>query len=544
MDIIQYFKGVLRWWWLILLSAALAAGASYYASSKQPKVYQTTATLMVGQVTQQANPTGQEFYLIEQLAASYAQIARRQPVLQATIDSLGLKMPWQALKNRVYVSAIPRTQLLAISVQDTSPERAVAIADEIAYQLILQSPTSPENVDRSERTEFVQEQLDSLESRIRSSTAQLKELEAELDTALSARQIQSLQTEIASLESLITTWQANYTELLNFLEGGASPNYLTVIEPAQLPYQPISPKVMVNVLLAAVVGFTLALGAALLLEYLDDTIKSTDDLNAALNLTTLGSIPYIMGKAYKDKLAVAHTPFSPIAEAYRLVRTNIQFMAVDGDARTIMVTSSNLSEGKSTTAANLAIVMAQAELKTILIDADLRRPSVHKVFQLPNAQGLTDLLRSPQYEIGDQLKRTEFENLQVITSGPLPPNPSEMLGSQRMADLLQQLQEIADVVIFDTPPVLAVSDAAVLANRVDGVIFVIKAKQTRRKEAQEAHKRLQQGNTTVLGSVLNQASGKEGGYYYTYYAQTGNAAENTVRSKLRRLWRRLPLVRG
>jgi len=209
-----------------------------------------------------------------------------------------------------------------------------------------------------------------------------------------------------------------------------------------------------------------------------------------------------------------------------------------------MVTSPNLSEGKSTTAANLAIIMAQAELKTILVDADLRRSSVHKVFQLPNAQGLTDLLRSPQYKVEDQLKRTEFENLQVITSGPLPPNPSEMLGSQRMADLLQQLQETADVVVFDTPPVLAVSDAVVLANRVDGVIFVIKAKQTRRKEAQEAYKRLQQGKTTtVLGCVFNQAPGKEDGYYYAYYTQTGGAAENTIRSRLRQLWRRLPFVK-
>jgi len=539
MEIGQYIKRILRWWWLLLLSTGIAAGVSYYASLQQPRIYQTTTTLMVGQITQKADPTGQDFLIVERLAESYAQVAIRQPVLQGAIDTLGLKMSWQFLRSRTNAYPIPRTQLLGISVEDTSPERAVAIADEIARQLILQSPTSPQNEQRTERSEFVQQQLVSLEKRIERAEQRLQELELELDAALSARQIQDIQTEKVSLESLINEWQTNYAGLFAFLEGSDSPNYLSVIEPAQLPYSPISPKIPINVLLAATAGFALALGAALLLEYIDNTIKSTDDLSVSLKLSALGSIPHIRGKAYKDKMVIAHTPFSPIAEAYRLLRTNIQFMAVDQPAKTIMLTSPNSSEGKSTTAANLAVIMAQAELGTILVDADLRRPSIHKIFQLPNAGGLTDLLRSPTFEVSDQLKRTEFENLQVITSGPLPPNPSEMLGSQQMVKLLQQLQEMAEVIIFDSPPVLAVTDAAVLSNRVDGVVLVVQAKRTRRDVARQALERLQQTRANVLGAVLNQASGERSDYY-SYYAQDKPGPIGVANhAKQRRWWQRL-----
>lgn len=546
MELVQYAKRVLRWWWLILACTALAAVASYVASSRQPHIYQTTTTLMVGQVIQQANPTGQDFFTLEQLAGSYAQIAVRQPIFQATIDGLGLDMSWQDLQWRVNAAPIPRTQLLAITVKDSSPERAVAIADEIAYQLILQSPSSPYNQARQERSQFVQTQLDDLEARIDRAQAQVKGLEAELETALSARQIQDLQSEIAGLEALINTWQANYSDLLNFMQGGDNPNYLTVIEPAQVPGTPISPNVRLNVVLAAAVGFVLSLGGALVLEYIDDTVKSPEDLNASIGVTALASISRISGKGYKDRLVVSLDPFSPILEAYRLARTNIQFAAIDESLKSILVTSSNPGEGKSLTAANLGVVMAQAGLKTILVDSDLRIPVVHKIFQIPNLDGLTDLLRSPQSEIAEYLKDTGVENLQVITSGPLPPNSSEMLGSRRMAELIQRLEEMADMVIFDSPPVLAVTDAAVLAQRVDGLVLVVQARRTRRDATRQAIKRLRQLGVNVLGIVLNQVPSRGAGYsYYSYYTRSGarGLPEHGERVERRRWWQRLPLLK-
>ena len=166
MDLGQYAKRVLRWWWLIIICVGLAAGASYYVSSRQTPLYQTTTTLMVGQVIYKTNPTGQDFLTVERLAESYAQVAVRQPILQAAVDSLDLQMSWWQLRKRVNASPIERTQLLAITVQDNIPERAAALANEIAYQMILHSPTSPENKIRQERSQFVQGQLDDLEARI------------------------------------------------------------------------------------------------------------------------------------------------------------------------------------------------------------------------------------------------------------------------------------------------------------------------------------------------------------------------------------------
>lgn len=535
MDLGQYIKRVLKWWWLFVLSTGLAAVASYYASLQQPRIYQATTTLIVGQITQQANPTSQDFYTIERLAESYAQMATRQPILQAALDNLGVKMSWQELKWRVNAYPVPQTQLLGITVEDTSPERAVAIADEVARELIWQSPTSPQNQKRAERSEFVQSQLDSLEERIGRATLHLQEIEAELDVALSARQIQDLETEKSSLDQLIFDWQANYAELFSFLQGSDSPNYLSIIEPAQTPTKPIKPRIEINVVLAAIMGFMLAFGAALLLEYIDNTIKSTDDLNF-LNITALGSVANIKGKETKDKIAFTHTPFSPIAEAYRLIRINIQFMALDKPAKLIMVTSANQGEGKSTTAANLAIIMSKADQRTIIVDADMRRPTMHKIFQLPNSEGLSDLIRLPNLEIEDQLKSTEFENLKVITSGPLPPNPAEMLGSKRMTKLLERLDKLADVIVFDCPPVLVVTDASVLSNKIDGVVLVTRAKQTRRDTIKQATGRLQQVGATILGAVLNGGSGKGDNYYHSYYTQTGRSSIAKGSNPAKRRW--------
>ncbi len=546
MEIIKYVKRVLKWWWLVLLCTTIGAGASYVASSRQPKIYQTSATLLVGQIIRTANPTGQDFYTVQQLAESYAQIAVRQPVLQGAIDSLGLNMSWQDLKWRVYAAPIPRTQLLAITVKDTSPERAVAIADEIAYQLILQSPSSPENQARQERSGFVRNQLDDLERRIKVAQTRVKDLEVELNTALSARRIQDLQSEIANLAELINTWQANYSDLLAFLEGGESPNYLTIIEPAQLPTVPVSPDVQMNVILAAAVGFMLALGGAIVLEYLDDTIKTPEDLSVSLGLPHLGSVGQMRGKDYKGKLITTHSPFSPTLEAYRLIRTNIQFMEVDRPAKSILVSSSSPGEGKSITAINLAITMAQADLRTIIVDADLRIPVIHKIFQVPNSGGLTDLLRSQPFKVDDYLKNTGVDNLQVITSGPLPPNSSEMLGSQRMGELIHHLGEIADVVIFDSPPVLAVADAAVLSQRVDGVVLVIESRRARRDMAQQAVNRLRQVGAHLLGCVLNRVSGQGlDQHYYAYYTRSSERGlpEQVGEEKQRPWWQRLPALK-
>jgi non-specific protein-tyrosine kinase len=298
--------------------------------------------------------------------------------------------------------------------------------------------------------------------------------------------------------------------------------------------------------LAGAVGFLLALGLIFLLEYLDDTLKSADDIGQSLGVITLGTISQIKGKYYSDKLITTLGPFSPTSEAYRVIRSNIQFMSVDQPIKSIMVTSSTAGEGKSVTVANLGIIMAQAGLKTIIVDSDLRRPTQHEIFQIPNhGGGLTELLCSPEIEIKNQLRDTKVENLRVLTSGVLPPNPAELLGSQRMGQLLAKLNDLADIVIFDSPPVLAVSDAPVFSNRVDGVILVILAGRARCEMIKQTLLNLRQANANVLGGVLNRVPKKRGyygGYYYTPKMLPTSTGQSTNFASKRR-WQWLPFLK-
>lgn len=199
-------------------------------------------------------------------------------------------------------------------------------------------------------------------------------------------------------------------------------------------------------------------------------------------------------------------PRSPAAEAFRTLRTNIDFSGLDRSIHALLVTSVAPVEGKSLTLANLAVAMAQGDKRTILVDADLRRPTLHTLFGLNNDKGLTSLFIDAKGPIEPALKDVKVPNLQVLTSGPLPPNPAELLGSQRMLDVIAALKQRADIILFDAPPVIAVTDAAVLGKRVDGVVLVVDAGQTRREHAKRAKEQLEKLNIRIVGAVLNGAS--------------------------------------
>ncbi|AKU26587.1 CpsD/CapB family tyrosine-protein kinase [Anoxybacillus geothermalis] len=210
-------------------------------------------------------------------------------------------------------------------------------------------------------------------------------------------------------------------------------------------------------------------------------------------------------------------PKSPISEQYRTIRTNIQFSFIDEPLQSLMVTSSAPSEGKSTTAANLAVVFAQQGKKTVLIDADLRKPTVHYTFRLNNYTGLTSVLTNA-VPLLSALQGTAIENLTVLTAGPIPPNPAELLSSKMMDRLFHELKEIYDLVIFDTPPVLAVTDAQILANKCDGTVLVVASGKTETDAAVKAKELLEAANAKIVGVVLNQRKQREGsGYYYYQY---------------------------
>lgn len=208
----------------------------------------------------------------------------------------------------------------------------------------------------------------------------------------------------------------------------------------------------------------------------------------------------------QQSLITLTDPRSPAAEAFRTLRTNIDFSGLDRSIHALLVTTVAPVEGKSLTLANLAVAMAQGDKRTILVDADLRRPTLHTLFGLNNDKGLTSLFIDAKGPIEPALKDVKVPNLQVLTSGPLPPNPAEVLGSQRMLDVIAALKQRADIILFDAPPVIAVTDAAVLGKRVDGVVLVVDAGRTRREHARRAKEQLEKLNIRIVGAVLNGAS--------------------------------------
>lgn len=218
-----------------------------------------------------------------------------------------------------------------------------------------------------------------------------------------------------------------------------------------------------------------------------------------------------------DSLVAFTTPRSPISEAYRTLRTNLEFSSLDKPIETMVVTSPGSEEGKSTTLANLAVTIAQAEKQVILVDCDLRRPSQHAIFGLPNDVGLTTMVVDDKAMSQPPLLETGVPGLLLLPSGPLPPNPSELLGSRRMREIIAALCERADIVLFDAPPIVAVTDAAVLASRVDGVLLVVKAGATKRDHAQKAKALLEKVNAHLVGAVLSNV--KMDTTYYHYYSE-------------------------
>jgi succinoglycan biosynthesis transport protein ExoP len=336
----------------------------------------------------------------------------------------------------------------------------------------------------------------------------------------------------AQLDQLTTTlnlYQQIYISSISSMEAlrlSQAQNTPTVVqvEPATVPGSPISPKPLQTGLLYAAVGLVATAGIAFLIEYLDDTIKTPDDVKNTLGLPVVGLVAELMGNyqgknALKSGVFVADQPRSPVSEAFRALRTNLEFSSVDSPIKTILVTSSGEGEGKTTIASNLAIILSQGGKKVLLLDADLRRPNVHKQFSIPNRVGLSDLIRG-RLDVGDVVQVPENnKKLSIITSGSLPPNPAELLGSSRMGAILDSLKNQFDVIVVDTPPML-VSDAQILSSRVDGMLFVIRPGKTHIDVAKSPLEELKRIGARVIGVVLNRIPRNRGYYYggYRYYS--------------------------
>jgi succinoglycan biosynthesis transport protein ExoP len=510
MELRQYFSVLRKWLWLIVVAAVVAGGASYYATAQLPNQYQASAKIMVGQSYQSLNPTTGQLATSSALAQTYVQLVKTSLVLQGVIDELGLNLSIAALRNMVNASQIEGTQIIEIRVTDTNRTRVANIANAVAHQLSLLGPATSDT-ELAKRREFVQSQIDDLEKKIQDADKQIQDLENSIKVTTSVRDAADKRAQVEQLRTQQATWQQQYTQYVNYITP-QTPNTLSVLEQADVPDAPFAPNMALNVGLALVVGIILAVAVAFLIEYLDDTLKSKEDISRVLAISTLGEIGSLRGSK-GDKLVTANEPRSANAEAYRILRTNISFSSVDKPLRSILLTSASPSEGKSITAANLAITMAQAGYRTVLVDCDLRKPSQQKIFGVSNDTGLTNCLLS-HTNLNNFMRPTRVENLRLLPSGPIPPNPAELLGSRSMTELLAALQTESDILIVDSPPVLAVADASILTRVLDGVLLVVDSGQTRRDAALRAKESLSQAGARILGIVLNRVA--PGNMYYAY----------------------------
>lgn len=496
---------LLKRWWLLLLALLLGGALGYGISLRQTPVYEASTSLLVGFSMQASNLDRTDLQTGQQLAITYSNIVRRQPVLQGTVDALQLDMSWQTLRSHVTVSVIDQTQLLEISATAESPALAEKIAGEVARQLILLSPDESAGSAGQETKQFVQQRLRDMESKIAAEQAALQSAEAKL-AALGPNGIgiSTVRSEIRDIEERLLNWDNVYTRLLEYARDTRSSNQLAVIEPPQSRTTPVQPRPDLSTAVGALLLLALAAGLILLLHYWDDTLKSVEDTTRHLKLNVLGQFSQIKGENSNDKLIAKAHVLANTSEGYRLVRSKLQFLMADLPKKLIMVTSSAQGEGKSLTTANLAIAMAEAGMSVVIVDANLRRPVQHEIFQLANNEGLTELLYAPKLQLDHYLRPTQIMNLRVLTAGSLPAYPSGMLGSMQMKRLLQALAEQFDLVLCDSPEATEVADAAILAHQVTGVLLVVQAGKMRRARALEAINNLRQAGAHILGVVLNQ----------------------------------------
>jgi succinoglycan biosynthesis transport protein ExoP len=597
MDIRQVIHMVKHWIWLLVLSAIVAGGLGYYISSRETPMYETSTRFVILWSTTSSSDSNT--YLDNQrLIDTYSQLL----TTDSLIEQASIKLGFIVDAGMASASQINDTQFIRLTVTDSDPEKAAAIANTLIGILIEQNDElqsvryqSSEN-NLQQRADSALEQIDILQTQLNDisvSTVQeqvqrvaahieeiqpqvvdlqieINNLENDLATfrpyyaseqALAeneekSKQLSELKAQADQDQSILDLYQEIYTQLivlqtpmdsgqdksvaftriqssidlyrelyLNSIAGleqialsraENTPNVVQV-EPAKVPLEPISPNPLQTGLLTGVIGLVVASGVVFLIEYLDDTLKTPDEVKRTLGLPVIGlvadmPIGGLIGNKSKSGVFVVNQPRSPISEAFRSLRTNLEFASVDSPDESILVTSPGSEEGKTTVASNLAIVLAQNEKKVVLVDADLRRPNVHKQFGLSNLMGLSDTLRE-RLSVDDVLQDSGVtENLSIITSGVLPPNPVELLASRRMENIIKELKENFDIVIFDTPPML-VTDAQVLSTKVDGTIFVIRPGKTRAAMASAPLEELRRVNSNILGIVMNRIP-KNREYYF------------------------------
>lgn len=526
---IQTFLNTLRKRiWIVVLTTLIALAAAYLVSEQITPTYQSQTTLLIGQLTQGPDVNSNSSVTDAQLAQTHALLAKKPNLLTAVATTLNYPGGWQDLFFKVETQ-VTGGQVLAITVTDNDPVRAKQIADEIAHQLIVLSPLNAQNQESSDQQAFAASEQSILKSQIQNARDKLNKLNAQAAIENDPPKLKDLNDQIGILQTNIDKWQASYISISELLKT-QNTSFITILLPADLPTVPVSPNIPRNLFLAALAGLALGGGLIFGLEYMDNTIKSPDDTQRLLDTSTLAIVTRMKPvRQPSDTLITAKHPRSPTSEAFRSLRTNLRFAGLENPNGTLLVTSAGPGEGKSTIAANLAVAMAQAGKRIVLVDADLRRPSMHKIFGLTNNVGLSDLFLEEPPALDDVLQKTGVSGLRVLTSGKIPPNPAEMLDSKLMNEIITNLRRESDMVVFDSPPLLAVSDASIIGARCSGAVLVIDAGHTRSEIAERAVDSLGKADIHLYGAVLNRQSEKRayGYYYYQYYSAADSSKDKS-----------------
>jgi succinoglycan biosynthesis transport protein ExoP len=493
---------------------ALGAAVAFLVSINLTKVYEAQATLLVGGTGSGTNPDLNQLLVSQRLSQTYASLATTRPNLEAVAKQLGLTTDLEGLAKTIRADAALDSTLLTITAQSSDPDAAAAIANALAKQLVA---VSPEIQGRQPELQA------SIAAALQSTQEQLDTTQAEIDRlSANINRTAEQDAQLAAMDARLVTLRSTFASLVAS-SSGYQTTQLALVDPAVPPKAPISPRVLLNTLIGALLGLLAGVGLVLVKARLDDTVKTPEDAEATVGLPAIGVISKMPGSRRRNevyRLVALLYPRSPVTETYRTLRANIEFATSDSPISTLLVTSASPGEGKTITSANLGVVFAQGGRRVLLVDADLRRPGLHRLFGIPNTHGLTTLLRAEDVDVTRYARATEQANLWVLPTGPLPADPADLVRSHRMEAAITRLAAAYDLVILDSPPVQSVADAAVLSSHADATLLVVGAGAARRRTLQLARESLDRAGARVIGVVLNllrdPAAVAYGGHYTSY----------------------------
>lgn len=512
MTLRDYWRVVMRRKWIVVAGVLAAVVPAVVLSLLQDPQYRATAEVIIRTSNSDSvfNTGSQANRDPDRVIQNEISVLEGDVVLAKLKGNLGLALDPPGVKG----TARTDTDVVAVSVESGDPDTA---ADLVNAYIEAYSQVKTEQAVKG-----FEDASNQLQDSITTLQGQIDDLETQIDDAATDAEASTLESQ----QRALLDRQDSLRETLDKLriDAGISNQGAEVVRPATPPKVPFAPTPVRTAVLALIVGLLIGLGAAFLVDYLDQSIKHPADLEKLHSaIPLLGVVPLVPAPDHRP-IALS-TPNDLSVESYRSLRTSVQFLGIERDVQVLQVTSAMPGEGKTTTATNLAVVLAQTGATVVLVDADLRKPRIHQVFGLPASIGLTDNL------VGDPIDLTlqgVEDGPEVIVSGPVPPNPSEMLSSKRMTEVIKDLRKRFDYVVVDSAPTLPVSDAKALSRQVDGVLIVVQAGRAGLPQVRQTLTTLEQVNATILGLVLNKATETDVDGSYGYGYGYGGYGQNTT----------------